>query len=44
MEGLPRALCPKIIAGGYAVKLGLVPRISGVDLMADISSLRGAKR
>lgn len=36
---LPRAIRPKVVVGGYAVKLGLVPPIRGADLMADISLL-----
>jgi len=40
---LPKSTRPKVIVGGYAVKLGLVPAIPGADLMADISSLSGKK-
>ncbi len=36
---LPVAIRPKVIIGGYAVKLGLVSAIPGAELMADISSL-----
>jgi methanogenic corrinoid protein MtbC1 len=36
---LPMPIRPKVVVGGYAVKLGLVPRIPGADLIADISSL-----
>jgi methanogenic corrinoid protein MtbC1 len=36
---LPAAIRPKVIIGGYAVKLGLVSAIPGAQLMADISSL-----
>lgn len=36
---LPKPIRPRIIVGGYAVKLGLVPSIPGADLMADISVL-----
>jgi len=41
---LPKSIRPKIIVGGYAVKLGLVPPIPGADLMADISLLSGTKK
>ncbi len=36
---LPKPLLPRVVIGGYAVKLGLVPPITGADLMADISAL-----
>jgi methanogenic corrinoid protein MtbC1 len=36
---LPEPVRPKIIVGGYAVKVGLVTAIPGADLMADISLL-----
>ena len=36
---LPQPLRPRVVIGGYAVKLGLVPPITGTDLMADISAL-----
>jgi methanogenic corrinoid protein MtbC1 len=36
---LPATIRPKVIVGGYAVKLGLVSAIPGAELMADISSL-----
>ena len=36
---LPKPIRPRIIVGGYAVKLGLVPSIPGTDLMVDISTL-----
>ena len=36
---LPAAVRPKVIIGGYAVKLGLVSAIPGAQLMADISAL-----
>lgn len=38
---LPSPVRPKIIVGGYAVKLGLVSHLPGADLMADISALSG---
>jgi methanogenic corrinoid protein MtbC1 len=38
---LPKPLRPRAVIGGYAVKLGLVPPITGADLMADISALAG---
>ena len=37
---LPSSIRPRIIVGGYAVKLGLVSAIPGADLMGDISSLQ----
>jgi len=37
---LPEPIRPRVIVGGYAVKLGLIPPIPGADLMADISLLR----
>ena len=36
---LPMPIRPKVVVGGYAVKLGLVSPMPGADLMADISSL-----
>jgi methanogenic corrinoid protein MtbC1 len=36
---LSSSVRPRIIVGGYAVKLGLVSAIPGADLMGDISSL-----
>ena len=36
---LPKSIRPKVIVGGYAVKLGLVPPISGAELVADISAV-----
>jgi len=39
VESLPKAMRPKIIVGGYAVKLGLVSHIPGAVLMPDISAL-----
>jgi hypothetical protein len=35
---------PKIIVGGYAVKLGLVPEIPGAELVADINTLHWPSR
>jgi methanogenic corrinoid protein MtbC1 len=37
---LPNLVRPRIIVGGYAVKLGLVSIIPGADLLADIGALR----
>lgn len=39
IAALPERIRPKLVAGGYAVKLGLVSAIPGASLMADISSL-----
>lgn len=39
VAALPAPIRPKIIVGGYAVKLGLVAEIPGAELMADISEL-----
>lgn len=36
---LPEESRPRIIAGGYAVKSGLITEIAGAELMADIASL-----
>jgi methanogenic corrinoid protein MtbC1 len=36
---LPGPVRPRVIVGGYAVKLGFVSAIQGADLMADISQL-----
>jgi methanogenic corrinoid protein MtbC1 len=36
---VPASIRPKVIVGGYAVKLGLVSAIPGADLIADISLL-----
>jgi methanogenic corrinoid protein MtbC1 len=36
---LPASIRPKVIVGGYAVKVGLVSAIPGADLMGDISLL-----
>ncbi len=37
---LPEPVRPRVVVGGYAVKLGLVPPIQGADMMADISLLQ----
>jgi len=37
---LPNLVRPKIIVGGYAVKLGLISAIPGVDLLTDIGMFR----
>jgi len=37
---LPDSIRPRLIVGGYAVKLGMVSAIPGAELMADISLLR----
>lgn len=39
IAALPAAARPKVIVGGNAVKLGLVPAIPGATLLADISAL-----
>jgi methanogenic corrinoid protein MtbC1 len=39
IAALPERTRPKVVVGGYAVKLGLVSAIPGASLMADISSL-----
>ena len=39
IAAFPIPIRPRIIVGGHAVKLGLVPAIPGADLIADISSL-----
>ncbi len=36
---LAKPIRPRVVVGGYAVKLGLIPPIRGADLMADISLL-----
>lgn len=36
---LPMSIRPRVIVGGYAVKLGLISTLRGAELMADISSL-----
>jgi len=36
---IPAPIRPKVIVGGYAVKLGLVSEIPGAELMSDISAL-----
>jgi hypothetical protein len=37
---LPASVRPKVVVGGYAVKMGLITAIPGAHLIADISSLR----
>jgi methanogenic corrinoid protein MtbC1 len=37
---LPILIRPKIVVGGYAVKMGLVSVIPGADLLTDISAFR----
>lgn len=39
VQALPKARRPRIVLGGYAVKVGLVPPIAGVDFASDISAL-----
>lgn len=39
LQRLPEAARPKMLVGGYPVKVGLVPPIPGADLVADISAL-----
>lgn len=39
VQALPAPHRPNIVLGGYAVKTGLVPRMPGVKLAADISAL-----
>lgn len=39
IQALPAALRPRLLVGGYPVKVGLVRSIPGVDLVADISAL-----
>lgn len=39
IAALPGRIRPKLVVGGYAVKLGLVSAIPGASLMADIGSL-----
>jgi len=39
VQRLPETVRPKMLVGGYPVKLGLVPPIPGADLVADISAL-----
>ena len=44
VAALPGPIRPKIIVGGYAVKLGLVPEIPGAELVADINTLHWPSR
>jgi hypothetical protein len=44
VAALPGPIRPKIIVGGYAVKLGLVPEIPGAELVADINTLHWPRR
>jgi methanogenic corrinoid protein MtbC1 len=44
VAALPRPMRPKIIVGGYAVKLGIVPEIPGAELAADINTLHWPSR
>jgi methanogenic corrinoid protein MtbC1 len=44
VAALPGAIRPKIIVGGYAVKLGLVPEIPGAELVADINTIHWPSR
>ena len=39
IAGWPASIRPRVIVGGYAVKLGLVSRIPGAELLGDISLL-----
>jgi methanogenic corrinoid protein MtbC1 len=41
IAAMPEHVRPKVVAGGYAVKLGLVSAIPGASLIADISALAG---
>ena len=40
LDRFPAGVRPRLIVGGYAVKVGLARPIPGAELMADISSLR----
>jgi len=40
LDRFPAGVRPRLIVGGYAVKVGLAQPIPGAELMADISSLR----
>ena len=44
VAALPGPIRPKIIVGGYAVKMGLVPEIPGAELVADINTLHWPSR
>ncbi|WP_076861125.1 hypothetical protein [Bradyrhizobium mercantei] len=39
VQALPASIRPHVIVGGYAVKTGLAPPVTGADFVADISSL-----
>jgi hypothetical protein len=39
MEALPKSFRPRIVVGGYAVKIGGVAAIPGAELMTDVSLL-----
>jgi methanogenic corrinoid protein MtbC1 len=39
IQALPAALRPRLLVGGYPVKVGLVQSIPGADLVTDISAL-----
>lgn len=39
IQALPQAMRPRVIVGGYPVKVGLVQAIPGADLIADINTL-----
>ncbi len=39
IRALPKAKQPRVIVGGYPVKVGLVRKIPGADLVADINTL-----
>jgi methanogenic corrinoid protein MtbC1 len=40
IAAMPKTIRPKVVVGGYAVKLGLISAIPGAELMADISQLQ----
>ena len=44
VAALPGPIRPKVIVGGYAVKLGLVAEIPGAELVADINTLHWPSR
>lgn len=41
---LPESIRPRIVVGGYAVKLNLIPAIHGADLIPDFSALQASLR
>jgi len=43
IEELPASIRPRVIVGGYAVKLGLVSAISDAELIGDISLLEDTR-